>query len=312
MLELILTREDANTESAIVTEWLAADGAEVRRHQPVVVVETTKTSLELEAPGDGTLVHLYEEGAEVEPGEVVALVAETAAELDAARARRDATPPPPSLAPSQRKATRKAIELAERHGVDLDAIDKQGFVTEEDVAALVAAAASEAAGGALTVVDEPLAGISTDGVTLPATFGLDADAGRLEPAFLAELQRDEDAFRALPEHERLERYRAAGASIGEGVSLGEGTIVVAPRIVLADGVQLGRNTTIRCAEVVAIGTDTTFKADLEVACRSAFLGAGVWGGRAVRFGGGGHREPWAVLVVGDLAFVGDEVFVNVC
>jgi carbonic anhydrase/acetyltransferase-like protein (isoleucine patch superfamily) len=31
----------------------------------------------------------------------------------------------------------------------------------------------------------------------------------------------------------------------------------------------------------------------------------------VRFGGGGHRDPWATLTVGDLAFVGDEAFVNV-
>ena len=39
---------------------------------------------------------------------------------------------------------------------------------------------------------------------------------------------------------------------------------------------------------------------------------GSTGGANVRFGGGGHRDPWATLVVGDLAFVGDEVFVNVC
>ena len=55
-----------------------------------------------------------------------------------------------------------------------------------------------------------------------------------------------------------------------------------------------------------------FGADLELLCRRAFLGKGIWGGRAVRFGGGGHRDPWAVLTVGDLAFVGDEAFVNVC
>ena len=32
----------------------------------------------------------------------------------------------------------------------------------------------------------------------------------------------------------------------------------------------------------------------------------------MRFGGGGHRDPWATLTIGDLAFVGDEAFVNVC
>jgi acetyltransferase-like isoleucine patch superfamily enzyme/uncharacterized protein YndB with AHSA1/START domain len=313
VLEIILTREDANTESAIVTEWLVADGQEVRRHQAVVVVETTKASLEIEAPGDGTLVHLYEEGAEVEPGELIALVAETAAELETARARRSAAPTPEPAAPTQRKATRRAVELAQRHGIDLDAIDKQGFVTTEDVEALIAATAGATeAAGAARVADDPLAGIATDGVTFPASYSLDGAAGALDPAFLEQLRADESAFRALAAEEKLARYRAAGASIGEGVTLGESAIVVAPRIVLADGVRIGPGGTVRCADAVAIGTDSAFGPNLELTCRSAYLGAGIWGGRSVRFGGGGHREPWAVLVVGDLAFVGDEAFVNVC
>jgi len=69
---------------------------------------------------------------------------------------------------------------------------------------------------------------------------------------------------------------------------------------------------VRCEEVVAIGALTRFGPDLELACRRALVGAGVWAGRSVRFGGGGHRDPWAILAVGDLAFVGDETFVNVC
>jgi acetyltransferase-like isoleucine patch superfamily enzyme len=312
VIEIILTREDANTESAIVTEWLVADGEEVRRHQPVVVVETTKASLEIEAPGDGTLVHLYDEGAEVEPGELIALVAGSAEELEAARARRTAAPPQQVTAPTQRKATRKAVELAARHGIDLDAIDKQGFITEQDVEALVEAAAGGAAQEPAGVVDDPLAGVSTEGVTLPATFEVGETEGLLDADFLASLRADEDGFRALPADEKLARYRAAGAAIGEGVTLGEGAVIVAPQIVLADGVRIGPGGTIRCADVVAIGQDSAFGPNLELLCRRAYLGAGIWGGRSVRFGGGGHREPWAVLVVGDLAFVGDETFVNVC
>ena len=81
---------------------------------------------------------------------------------------------------------------------------------------------------------------------------------------------------------------------------------------LGDGVEIGAGATIRCEEIVAIGAGSQFGADLELLCRRAFLGEGIWGGRSVRFGGGGHRDPWAVLAVGDLAFVGDEAFVNVC
>ena len=81
---------------------------------------------------------------------------------------------------------------------------------------------------------------------------------------------------------------------------------------ISDGVQLGPRATVVCEEVFAVGELTQFGADLELRCRRAFLGAGIWGGRSVRFGGGGHRDPWATLAIGDLAFVGDEAFVNVC
>jgi acetyltransferase-like isoleucine patch superfamily enzyme len=110
----------------------------------------------------------------------------------------------------------------------------------------------------------------------------------------------------------VKALRDHGAQVGEGVTLGEGTLVVAARVVLEDGVAIGPGSTIECEDVVAIGELSHFGPNLELRCRQAFLGAGIWGGRSVRFGGGGHRDPWAVLAVGDLAFVGDEVFVNVC
>ena len=56
MLEIVLTREDANTEFALLAEWLVADRAEVEQGQPVCVVETTKATVEVEAPGAGTIV----------------------------------------------------------------------------------------------------------------------------------------------------------------------------------------------------------------------------------------------------------------
>src|SRR5437867_1944265 len=137
MLEIVLTREDANTEYALLSEWLVEDRAEVASGRPVCVVETTKATVEVEAPGDGTLVRLYDEGVEVELGQTIALVAQTPDELEAALARRE---PKAAAAesPGERKATKKAVELAERHGVDLGAIEKRGFITERDVEELVA------------------------------------------------------------------------------------------------------------------------------------------------------------------------------
>ena len=303
MLEIVLTREDANTEFALLAEWLVEDRAEVAEGQPVCVVETTKATVEVESPGAGTLVQLYAEDVEVELGKTIAYVAETAEELASVDVAEKEKP-----ALEERQATRKATELADLHGVDLGEIDKRGFITEKDVEELIARRkASES--------PEPgpvLAGVSTVGVSLPASFDLDESIGELEPEFLESLRVDPDSFRSLPSDEKIRTLREHGARIGEGVELGAGTLVAAPRVVIEDGVRIGPRGTVDCEEVVAIGELTQFGHDLELRCRRAFLGAGIWAGRAIRFGGGGHRDPWATLAVGDLAFLGDEAFVNVC
>ncbi len=307
MLEIVLTREDANTEYALLAEWLVEDrvgggggAARLRRRDD-------------EGDGRGRGARRRDDRA--------ALRARTSRSSSARRSRtsrrrrtssrrstrRAEEKPAPKPAAGDRKATRKAVELAELHGIDLASIEKRGFITEKDVEALIAAQKSSSAPAAGPI----LAGVSTDGVSLPATFELDEDAGALDPAFL-ESSLDHDAFRALAPAEKVTALRDAGAQIGDGVDLGEGSLVVAPRIVIEDGVRLGPRATIVCEEVVAIGELSQFGADLELRCRRAFLGAGIWGGRSVRFGGGGHRDPWATLAIGDLAFVGDEAFVNVC
>ena len=94
MLEIVLTREDANTEYALLAEWLVEDRAEVTQGQPVCVVETTKATVEIESPGAGTIVQLYAEDVEVELGKTIAYVAETAEELASVDAKAEEKPAP--------------------------------------------------------------------------------------------------------------------------------------------------------------------------------------------------------------------------
>ena len=65
----------------------------------------------------------------------------------------------------------------------------------------------------------------------------------------AQAGRRPDPF-ALSDEERLDAYRANGAQIGEGVSLGARTLIVAPQVVLDDGVSFGDDSVVRCEEVV--------------------------------------------------------------
>jgi acetyltransferase-like isoleucine patch superfamily enzyme len=308
MHEIVLTREDANTEFALLAEWLVEDRADVEQGQPVCVVETTKATVEVEAPGAGTIVQLYAEGVEVELGKTVAYIAESAEELESIEAGAAEKPEEAKPEEGERKATRKAVDLAARHGIDLTAIEKRGFITEKDVEELITKRAAE-----FEPAERPLlAGVSLENVTLPATFDFDETIGTLEPAYAESLRADPEAFRRLSPADKVRVLRDYGAHIGDGVVLGEETLIAAPRVVIEGGVHIGPRSTVVCEEIVTIGSLSQFGADLELRCRRAFVGAGVWAGRSIRFGGGGHRDPWAILAVGDLAFVGDEAFVNVC
>lgn len=62
------------TEAKIV-EWRKAVGEPVAAGEPLVVIETEKTEVELEAPASGTLVEIVGEVAGVYPiGEVLAVI----------------------------------------------------------------------------------------------------------------------------------------------------------------------------------------------------------------------------------------------
>ena len=69
----------------------------MRKGQPVCVVETSKSAIEIESPGEGTLCHLAREGEEVDLGSRIAAIAtspEELAELEGAAASKPETPAP--------------------------------------------------------------------------------------------------------------------------------------------------------------------------------------------------------------------------
>ncbi len=309
MLEIVLRQEDANTESVLLVEWLVGDREPVQSGQPVCVVETSKSAIEIESPGDGTLCQLVRAGAEVDVGTRIAAIAANEEELSQVAALAERTVAPVEASDGPRTVTRKAAALAAEHGLDLSRIEKQGFVTVEDVQALLAETAeSEAVGG-----DPALAGISLRGVTLPDVYTADTqELGAVDEEFLASLRSDPAAFGRLSSEEKTDAYRRNGAVIGEGVRFGAGVVVAAPRIVLGDGVDIGDEGTVDCIEAFVVGAGTMFRRGLRIRCRRVYIGEGGYLTQDVHIGGGGNGDPQALLVLGDLVFVGDEAFINTC
>jgi sugar O-acyltransferase (sialic acid O-acetyltransferase NeuD family) len=128
---LVVEQSDLNSESALLVEWTAADGAEVAVGQIVCRVETTKAVIEVAAPGAGRLFHGFPAGISVVFNRPIAFLAEAPEEADEARrrARESGKVAEPTV-----KATKKARQLAVQYGLSLESIDAQGgLVTEKHV-----------------------------------------------------------------------------------------------------------------------------------------------------------------------------------
>jgi 2-oxoglutarate dehydrogenase E2 component (dihydrolipoamide succinyltransferase) len=155
----------ASMEYATLTTWCKQVGEQVHEGEVICEVTTEKVDTEIESPGSGVVVaHLFEPGAEIALGTVVALLAPPGAdagELDAALAAytgngaaAEAAPPPgeaplavavPTATAEPRAngrilASPLAKRLAAEHSIDLTSLTGtggRGKITRDDVRAAI-------------------------------------------------------------------------------------------------------------------------------------------------------------------------------
>jgi pyruvate dehydrogenase E2 component (dihydrolipoamide acetyltransferase) len=123
-----------------IARWLVAEGQEIAEDEPLVEIQTDKTTVEIPSPAAGTVTSiLAAEGDVVPVGTVIVVIGGDGAE--------PAAEAPSEPGPPRTRATPLVRRLAQELGVDLEKVTgsgSQGRVTEEDVRA---AAAPGAAGG---------------------------------------------------------------------------------------------------------------------------------------------------------------------
>jgi pyruvate dehydrogenase E2 component (dihydrolipoamide acetyltransferase) len=157
-------------ETGTILQWLKAEGDQVEKGQPVVVIQTDKVEYEVEAPAAGTLLKIAaKEGVELpvgslmgligQPGEDVAPLLGTAPAATAKPAQAGpgaaspvpaatsqpttAAAPAPMRAPGERvKISPVAKKLAQDHGIDINTLTgtgPEGRIVREDVERAIAA-----------------------------------------------------------------------------------------------------------------------------------------------------------------------------
>ena len=122
-------------ETGRVVEWHIAEGSRIEEGQPLVSIETDKTVVEVESPISGVVLRIV--GAadgEYDVGDTLAWIGEEGEEVPDTPAAAPKTPAADQ--PAESRATPVALRLAQRHGIDAEALagtGPGGRITKEDV-----------------------------------------------------------------------------------------------------------------------------------------------------------------------------------
>ncbi|HZT84699.1 MAG TPA: dihydrolipoamide acetyltransferase family protein [Gaiellaceae bacterium] len=141
---VIMPKLGAYTEDVVLLAWLVGEGEEVAAGQPVLELETEKTTAEVEAEASGWLRQLVPAGEAVPIGATVALVAATREEYDELTRADGGHVPAPASRPAAPLVSPRARKLLRELGLGLEAAREiagsgpGGRVLDRDVAAWVA------------------------------------------------------------------------------------------------------------------------------------------------------------------------------
>jgi pyruvate dehydrogenase E2 component (dihydrolipoamide acetyltransferase) len=144
--EVIMPKVDMDQETGTISEWKKNNGDQVKEGETILVIETAKVAIDVEAPATGTL-----SGITAKPGEVIPIGVVIGYILGPGEAQ------PAGAAPSQPATAAKAIEktqaaisvdatpvarnMANAMGVELGTVKgsgPQGKITKQDVESAIA------------------------------------------------------------------------------------------------------------------------------------------------------------------------------
>ena len=167
---------NANEDSAVLVRWMVDEGAPVKKGQFVCEIETTKSTVEVEAEADGFIVPIAPPGASQQVGAPIAVIKADLAADHSALLAADGTP----KGEAEKRWTKKAFIVARRLGIDIEALAKAkpgATLTEADVLAAQSGVSDARASAAPTTdpidaIPTPAAAPSTPTAAPRAYLGL--------------------------------------------------------------------------------------------------------------------------------------------
>ena len=136
--EVIMPKMGQTMERGKIIKWLKKDGEEVRRGDPLLEIETDKTTIEVEARESGILKIIAEEGEEVPIATTIAYIIKEGETIPEGKEPKKTPEKAEATAVKRVKASPLARKIAEEKGIDLTKVQGTGpggRITKNDVLA---------------------------------------------------------------------------------------------------------------------------------------------------------------------------------
>jgi pyruvate dehydrogenase E2 component (dihydrolipoyllysine-residue acetyltransferase) len=147
MPEVVMPRLDPGMQTGKIVEWLKKEGEQVKKGEPILVVEGEKTTFEIEAPESGLLTKIIaKSGDDVPVTQAIAIIGDASTKPESQQTQtapqQVATPPTPVPTPTPSRpqiiASPAARRLAQEQGVDISQVTGSGpggRITSDDIMA---------------------------------------------------------------------------------------------------------------------------------------------------------------------------------
>lgn len=296
--KIFIPQLDVNDEYVTIVKWHVKDKAEVKKDEPLCLIETAKTVFELVAEDSGFIRIRKKEGEEAKIREVIGyLVSSVDIKIEEIVSNESQYSSPRVVVAvnnSQIHATNKAKELARSLNVDLGQLaSKKGLIREKDVQAYHDARKVEE-----TEIQLPLE---------PFDFEIE---GQVNKHFLDLIIRDK-TFVSLPSEEKVKLYRKNGAVIGKNVFIGERSLIISDYIDIEDDSSIGDNSYIK-TEKLKIGRMVVIGSNVNIVTRRVKIGDVSYTGNNINIGGGGAFDKYAGIEIGSCCLISSESNINTC
>jgi UDP-perosamine 4-acetyltransferase len=127
---ILMPRLNANDDNGVIVRWFKTPGQRTARGDQIAQIETTKATVDIEADAEGYFFPLADAGARPAIGAPIAWITSTY-DHDALVRERDAAKAEISKGP--RLASRKALELMAKVGLEVNDIPGTGPISADDV-----------------------------------------------------------------------------------------------------------------------------------------------------------------------------------